>query len=437
MKEFLFTSNGLKNINSLPYGEEDLFTFAVGRETAKCSKYTAAFLSPTITKLLKEDISFSSFSITTESEDMTLFQQILDGESISLVPENLQFLKDVGAALNNEELINAVQEAEQETNQDEQITTTNVLSEIVRCYNLGQDVSAKISFAAKQISQVNRAQLVQMDPTILDYILSDQELLVENEDWLIELIEDSVMYNGKKATFLFKNVAFEYISSGCMEHFIKNFSCEQMSAPVWNAICGRLKHDVVPSTLYVDRYFKDFQQQDAGEDKNVTKYEYIGSPFEGIFNSLASQCQKNPHLADVVEVTASSKERSNPYKLLDYDWRGWFYTRNEPDSFIQFDFKDKLVCPTWYSIRTDGNNCSHIKSWVLEGTNDLSAWKEIDRRVNQENMNNDFAVGTYKCAKTRFFRYLRIRQIDENTSGNNYLGLCNFEVFGDVKQVFI
>ena len=208
-----------------------------------------------------------------------------------------------------------------------------------------------------------------------------------------------------------------------------------MSAHVWNAICGRQKHDVVPSTLYVDRYFKDFRHDPDEDNANITRYEYTGSPFEGIFNSFASTCQRNPHLAEVVEVMASSKERANAYKILFYDWRSWFCSRNEPDSYIQIDFKDKLVCPSWYSIRTDGNSCCHIRSWSLEGTNDLSAWKEIDRRVNQENMNGNFAVGTYKCAKTRFFRYLRIRQIDQNTDGNDYFAICNFEVFGDVKQL--
>ena len=223
MREFIFTSSGLKNINSLPVSEEDQFTFDLGSFSVQCSKYVAAFLSPTISKLLKEDITFNKFIIKTSTMNTELFQQLLNGERITLLPENLQFLREVGGALNNEELINAVDETEQDSDQDDNINISNVLSEIVRCYNLGQDVSYKISFAAKQITQVNRAQLVQMDPMILDYILTDQDVLIENEDWLIELIEDSVMYHGKKATFLFKNVAFEYISSGSMEHFIKNF----------------------------------------------------------------------------------------------------------------------------------------------------------------------------------------------------------------------
>jgi hypothetical protein len=434
MKDFAFTE-GLRNISSLPIRNEDYFTFIFGKTKIFTSKFVAAFISPKISKLLKEDPFFEEFTIESDYTDIVLFQMLIGGENIKIKKGNSQFLKDVAVSLCNSELLKAANEVLYDE-VDVEITTKNVLEEISENYNTGIDISSLASFAAKHISQINRISILGLDALILDQILSDNNLMIENEDWLYELIDEYVTMHGKSSSFLFKNVAFEYLSCGSMHQFIRNFSFDDMCAPLWGAICNRLQHEVVQSTVYADRYFRDMKKTEEGipiDDPNITRVEFDEAPFKGILYRLGQEASANPHDAGLVEITASSRERSYPKKIVDYDWNNWFFTNNEVNSWIQIDFKDKLISPSHYCIKSDGNHCSHLRCWVLEGTNDITTWKELDRRENQEVLNQDFAVGIFNCKKTRFYRYIRIRQIAENTSGNFYLGICNFEVYGDIK----
>ena len=435
MKEFAITQ-GLRNIASLPINEEDEFAFVFGKSKIVLSKYVAAFISPKISKLLKEDPFFDEFVIDSKNTDMQLFHSIIVGETIKINKENSQFLRDVAIALCNAELLDAVNDVIYNRSPVE-ITTNNVLEEINENHNAGIDSSSLIEFAAKHVSHIKKKDLLELEPIIIDQILSNNSLMIENEDWLFDLIDEYVQTHGHDTSYLYRNVAFEYLSSGCINQFVKNFSFEDMTASLWSAICGRLQHEVVPSTVYADRFFRDLKKTEDGvpvDDPSIIHFNFDEKPFKGILYKLGQDAGANPHDAGLVEITASSRERASPRKIVDYDWTGWFFTNNTIDSWIQIDFKDNLISPSQYCIKSDGNHCSHLKNWVLEGTNDPSTWKEIDRRENQETLNDDFAVGIFNCKKSRFYRYIRIRQIGENTSGNYYFGMCNFEIYGDMKH---
>lgn len=434
---FSLSSSGLANVASLPVREEDIFTFKVSGMDFECGKHVAVFISPLVAKMIKQDPLFTSLTIenTCKNPQMinAFINKLLFGQKFEISKQFAPHVKEIGVALQNPELISF---ADQVLLANSSLSTKNIINIIKSKLEFGQNITDEISYVAKNISFVSRTELSLLDIDILDQILSCPDLLIENEDWLVELIFDICQQNpNPNSTILFRNVSFEYVSTSGITRFLKLVNPSNITGPVWSAICERLRHDVVPTTLAADRYFSTTNSKNNEVDEKIKTFEFTGNPFEGILSSMNKEAGQNPHSANLVEVTSSSKERSQPWMILDYKWNGWFYTRNQPDSWVMIDFINKNVAPSWYSIKSDGNGSSHLKNWNLEGSNDLTSWSTIDEQRNSEILNNPFAIGTFKCLKPRYYRYIRLRQVDVNTDGNNYLGLCNIELFGSVKEI--
>lgn len=113
-------------------------------------------------------------------------------------------------------------------------------------------------------------------------------------------------------------------------------------------------------------------------------------------------------------------------------------TNSERNSWLMYDFKNLKVRPTHYSIRSRpcGSNNFHLKSWVIEGSNDQNNWIVLDYRNNIDKLNNKSAFSTFKIneyySKNDFYRFLRLRQTGPNTAGNHQLCLSSLEYFGSI-----
>jgi hypothetical protein len=76
-----------------------------------------------------------------------------------------------------------------------------------------------------------------------------------------------------------------------------------------------------------------------------------------------------------------------------------------------WDFKALRIAPTHYTIRTfnDGPSCGHLKSWAIEGSDDGASWTEINRRENNHDLNDRWAVKTFAAARSGSFHIIRLR----------------------------
>jgi hypothetical protein len=73
---------------------------------------------------------------------------------------------------------------------------------------------------------------------------------------------------------------------------------------------------------------------------------------------------------------------------------------------------------------------------VIEVTNDRgSSWTMIDRRDNNMDLNGSGIIQTFRISTTPNgeFRYIRIRLIGPTHSGDYYLRMCAFELFGQFQ----
>jgi hypothetical protein len=121
-----------------------------------------------------------------------------------------------------------------------------------------------------------------------------------------------------------------------------------------------------------------------------------------------------------------------PKNAVDLGSGSYFHSANEANQLVTFDFKVLRVRPTHYSIRkyNSSPNAAHLKSWVLKGSDDGTSWTEIDRRENNLDLNNKFAVKTFAVEKVETFQMLRLRQVAPSHANNNYLLGTAFEIFG-------
>jgi hypothetical protein len=127
---------------------------------------------------------------------------------------------------------------------------------------------------------------------------------------------------------------------------------------------------------------------------------------------------------------------------MDLSTDTFFYSQNYPNQSIVYDLKDnQRISPTHYTIRSVvgcGRNCCHPKWWVIEVTNDRSnenSWIEIDRRENNQDLNDSGIIQTFCISRppNDEFRFIRLRQIGLNHCSNNVLSMTAFELFGQLR----
>ena len=160
--------------------------------------------------------------------------------------------------------------------------------------------------------------------------------------------------------------------------------------------------------------------------------------FRGILYYLQKLSKGN--VVDEVEISSSSiadnHERYSPINAIKYNnEKTDFRSENKPNSWILIDFKKHRVAPKYYSIKSiegSKDSSAHLKSWIIEGSNDNKKWKVIDEQNDCFLLNGPSLAHTFYIENSYLeeFRFLRLRQPQKNIRGDNYLCLSSIEFFG-------
>jgi hypothetical protein len=159
----------------------------------------------------------------------------------------------------------------------------------------------------------------------------------------------------------------------------------------------------------------------------------VDGSLDGIIAHLSSECGGNVHDRGIVHITSKSVlNDSYPPKLAaDLQSTTYFHSIGEPGQWLCYDFKDRRVRPTHYSVHAHSNDL-YLRSWVFEGSLDGSSWSLLDEQKDNSTTNSSHPIGTFSLSQSSAFRFLRLRQTGKNTQGNDYLVLFAFEIFGDL-----
>jgi hypothetical protein len=183
---------------------------------------------------------------------------------------------------------------------------------------------------------------------------------------------------------------------------------------------------------------------------------------DGIIAHLTRECGGNVHDRHVVEVTSGSfeKERNgaNPHSgafdnradaaaknAADMEADSYFYSayRNKEENiphtrnnWVCYHFKEKRIVPTHYTIRTyySDPGHEHLKSWLVETSEDGKSWREAAREENNKQLNGERFTGKFAVTVGWACRFIRLVQIGKNHGGNDWLIMAAWEIFGSLFE---
>lgn len=426
---FAFTTSGLKHIDFDKY-EKD-FTFYVGNQMFKCNKFMADFISPKISEMRNCDTTINSFYIpSSKCKNPELFKLILSlskGYSILISQKDLKPLSLLFKELGNNEFLNFYLATIGAVDNKNVVTTVLLKSE----YNL--PIETEFAYLASHFYKIDKSQLDLLTSDQLYQVFSKKSLCVESEDHLFDFIFEKAR-NDQSFCQLFEFIEFANLSCDRIMKFTSEISLENINYGIWKSLCRKLQNE----TSGKKRKYKG-----EGYESLINLPYSSSNEMKGIISHLSSKFHCNVGQINIVKVTASSVYQPlkvfSPYNAVELLTTSSFKSKNEENQWICFDFKDRRIIPSYYSIKSSNNvtNSCSPKSWVVESSEDGYNWKEIDRQINcnifdtyYEFANNVASFPIKSASYHEKVRFLRIRQIEKNTANNNYLCIQGVEFYG-------
>ena len=400
------------------------FTFVVGGVEYRCCRFQACFVSGLVRRLLASDCCLSSVSLKV-SDDARYFEDVvrlMNGQKISITPANSSFLEACARELENDELLGCLIGL----HLDGDISNSNVVERIRIKNELHLDSQREFDFLASHFFEAKDEVLRSLSISDLERVLTNPLLKLSSEDQLYNVIIWLSREEGDEYLALLRHVEFAFLSDSGLGEFLDRIFPDFVDAPVWASLCECVRRFCSSSSkvslMNAGRYPIEF-----------STFTSANGAFNGIVRHLEDECGGNPHEKDEISITASSCCGGCP-RLVDYGWNNFWGSDNEPNSFVQFDFKSRRVCLSEYSLKSDG--CGHhLLSWVIEVSDDGSTWEVVDERSTQD-LNGNYIEKTYECSKRsdRFARLVRLRQTGKNSSGIDSLYLSEIEFFGKLTK---
>jgi hypothetical protein len=225
-------------------------------------------------------------------------------------------------------------------------------------------------------------------------------------------------------------IQFEFLTKAAVGQFIL-WSCDhfdelEFTLSLWQSIAKRLLQTAPSEISDSERYAKVLSPPQA----STTIPHTPDSPLNGIIAHLTRIHGGNVHAKGIVNVSASATHsRYAAQNAVDLDQQNYFHSVIEPHQWLCYDFKDLRVQITHYSIAAHTSNL-FLRSWVVEGSNDGSAWITLDERKDNSDAHASHPIATFKVTRDMSSRYVRLRQTGKCGEGSDCLVLFGFEVFG-------
>jgi hypothetical protein len=303
---------------------------------------------------------------------------------------------------------------------EEELTLSNCISRFRLKSRFDVSITSEADFIASHFFEFTVDALRDLKSSELEDIFQNEKLCLESEDtlfdFLVELESDYLNLIGY--------VRLEFLNPESIDRFFKTISYSDVDERLWTNICRRARHQLVyeANEIPLTRFRSIVRSPD--------------SPFSGLIDYLTSICGGNVHERGAVEITCSSNDYNNCWQVANFDWNNYWHSKNCANSWIQFDFNNRDVSLTHYTLKSDGHASCHLLQWTLAGSRDGTTWELIDVRNTQE-LNGNYLTKTFSCSVpsdgSRFYRYIRLTQTGKNSSGHDVLMLGNVEFFGTMS----
>jgi hypothetical protein len=372
-------------------------------------------------------ISYSLVTTSTSTSTASNIEMLIGvcgGSDILINDSNKWDILSISRELENEELYLMIEEHTLKKS----ITIDNAVSRYLYNKSIGFTCSREIAFISSHFHELDHSTLLGLDSFDFDNFLSDSSLCVASEDSLFDFICD---LGFEEFIGLFGFVRFEFLSIDRVVQF-----CEQiqektlsLSSSVLRQLCCRLILPVDTSGVSCDL------------SRYSTKCVFESSaPLSGIISYLTTKHGGNVSDRNVVTITASSTYGGFAKNAADLSADSCWYSNNEDNSWLRYDFKDMRIKPTHYSVRSRCNgalNDNYPKNWVVEISNDGSTWTTIDERRNNSDLKGGNLTRTFTVSPCDYCRFIQIKQQGPTwfSGGIHYYFIISlFEIFGAVRE---
>lgn len=285
---------------------------------------------------------------------------------------------------------------------------------------------------ASRLNEIRDEELKTLEMSTIEMILRSSNLHLRDEDWLVDLIIKLSREN-KKYFCLFEYVFFSNVTASKLEEYVFEFDIEYLSSGMWSSICERLlnrKGKEIPDKRYKGDEFKHEE----------------GHEFYGIMRHLTQETGGNIHNNGTIEIKSNSIFNNSDYyhttHIVDYEHDNFYHSENKEGVFIQFDFKDREIQLTNYSIQSHGKgpNFGNLRNWKLEVSQDGEFWIPVDEHIEDETLNGSNIIATFNTKPTEsFHRFIKLTQTGKSwfKEGKDYLYYFYFpyiEFYGNMRR---
>ena len=409
--------------------EEEKFVFIVAGEEYECSRFQACFFSKKVCRILTGDVITDTLELTVKDpkHEFKDVLALMNGESIALTRDNSSFLEACARELENDELLSSLIGFRLE---NEKLTRENVVDRMHMKRSFLIEYDEEIQFAAEHFYELNEETIENLTVDELEEVLRHKQLRLSTEDKLFEILfqlasKDEV-YNS-----LMRYVRLQNLSLAVLDEFLSYVFPTFLDNEIWNQICGCLR---LVSESELSKKDSPNTRYGVQAKKNVNEFAINNAQFTGIIAHLRQKCGGNVHEKGIVNITASGTGSGQCHQITNYGWNGRWSSQDQPNSWVQFDFKSPIVCINGYTIKSPESENLYCKEWVIEVSNDGQNWEVIDTRSNDD-LKGRLTVRTYQCGspKTDFRRFVRLRQTGKAGDGKDFLDLSELEFFGTLK----
>jgi hypothetical protein len=393
------------------------FSFIIGHERHVCSLFAARILSPRIARMLEVDPTFSTFVIDTKGgfSDLIRFSC---GEPLTIAPDNVEHLLYLCEQLENQELLQALHEYR---SQQHPLTVSNVIPLAARKCKHRVDFDAECDFIATHLYEFTADHFRGHDPFVLELVLQNPYILLSGENKLFDMI----VALGSSYRHLLKYVHLEFLDHYHRQDFIRMVRATDIDEIMWASLSGALL------TCHPEEHECDIPR--FGRQIYVLS---ISDPFRGILARLSNECRGNVHERGVVRITSSGDGQGHPWQVTDPRWESHWWGCGSDTPWICFDFLEKTVCLSDYSLRAAEITFDYLRTWVLEGSNTGNDWTTIDQQSANREISAAHAMRSWHVGHSgRFYRYVRLKQTGNNSGGTRNLNLSGIEFFGVLKRL--
>ena len=170
-----------------------------------------------------------------------------------------------------------------------------------------------------------------------------------------------------------------------------------------------------------------------------------GDDMNGIIYHIR-QIIPNPISSGIIQVSSCETHNGNANDMVLCSESIYWQSKSIAGSFIQFDFINRFLKPTHYSLRGWENSC-YAKRWKIFGFNsgeetDNSKWFLLGENTS---VGSNFCGGSTYCGSNNIgtfsvrvsdigFRYFRLITEEPSCSGSYHMSMRGIDLFGTLSR---